>query len=256
MFFVMLGSAVVFTSCGGDDDDDNNNGGSGSSSGSGKITVALASKKVQTVKLHKVKVSGWNTPDYYLDQGEQVIFYKDYKYKYGLCLFGNYITVVPYALNLNGDMRYDSAVGDGAVAGMIDCGKISGINEVNNFYFRSELYYHDGDYYLGNEGYCHYDHLHQNSGEIDLYNYKYYEGQTLFPLSECQLGRIKVSYTSYDYYSLTALPNHGYAIAFNTYEDGVKFMRVYEKSYTQQNDGEVTDITVEYQLFDPIVPKE
>lgn len=254
MFVIMIGSAVALSSCG--DDDDENIGGSGSSSGSGKITVALATNKVQTIKLHKVKVSGWHSPDYYLDQGEQVIFYKDYKYKYGLCLFGNNLTVVPYALNSSGDMMYDSAVNNGAVAGMIDNGKISGINEINNFYFRSDGTYTQGDYYLGNEGYCKYNYYFENDGEIVLYNYKYYEGQTLSPLQSCKLGIAHVIYTSYDYYSLTALPNHGYAIAFNTYEDGVKFMRVYEKSYTQQNDGEVTDITVEYQLFDPVVPKE
>lgn len=242
MFVIMLGSAVVLTSCGGDDDDDNNNGGSGSSSGSGKITVALATNKVQTVKLHKQKNEyGYDSSYGELAEREQVIFYKDYKYKYGLCLSGNNLTVVPYALNSEGNVEYPNARSYGAIVGITDLGKLNEINEIVSF-----IYAPYDKYFLMAEGYWDYDY----------YGYQkwYYEGKTLEFLHDRGLG-LNHQY-GYDWYNITALPNHGYAIAFNTFEDGVKFMRVYEKSYTQQNDGEVTDITVEYQLFDPIVPKE
>lgn len=251
MFVMMLGSAVVFTSCGGDDDD--NNGSSSSSSSSGKITVALATNKVQTAKLHKVKLSeGLVHPEYYIDQGEQIIFYKDYKYKYGLCLRGNNLTVVPYALNPSGNMAYDDYTRDnGAVSGLVDLGKLNGISEINSFFWHESMYH---DHYLGTEGY--FSILYNGYSADDLYvvERKYTDGKTFSFLYSNSVGRAYSNH--YYWYAITALPNHGYAIAFNTYEDGVKFMRVYEKGYTQQNDGEVTDITVEYQLFDPIVPKE
>lgn len=239
MFVIMLGSAIVFTSCGSDDDDDYN-GGSGSSSGSGKITVALATNKVQTAKLHKIKDIR-NEYSYTIPQGEQVIFYKDYNYKYGLCLYGNNLAVVPYALNPNGNLEHESAVDNGAIAGIIDLGKFNGINEVNEVcstsaghkaYLSSDECY---SFYGGSFGKT-LDFLKSNKGNFG-YHFTQLHGY-------------------WQWYSTPAYPNHGYAIAFNTFEDGVKFIRVYEKSYTQQNDGELTDITVEYQLFDPIVPKE
>lgn len=252
MFVIMLGSAIVFTSCGSDDDDDYN-GGSGSSSGSGKITVALATNKVQTVKLHKQKNEyGYDTGYGGLAEGEQVIFYKDYKYKYGLCLSGNNLTVVPYALNSSGNMAAGDYTRDnGAVSGLTDLGKLNGISEINSFFWHGSMYL---DHYLGTEGY--FSILYNGYSADDLYvvERKYTDGKTFSFLYSNSVGR---AYRNHFYwYEITALPNHGYAIAFNTYEDGVKFMRVYEKGYTQQNDGEVTDITIEYQLFDPIVPKE
>ena len=226
MFVIMIGSAVALSSCG--DDDDDNIGGSGSSSGSGKITVALATNNVQTIKLHKTE--NWRTE-------EQLIFYKDYKYKYGLCLFGNFLAVVPYALNSSGNMEYGNAISNGAIVGIVDMGKLNGCSEINSFFWKASEY---EVYYLGSRGYRY----------IGYNGYSYEDGHTLDFLRSHYIGNLG------SIYGITALPNHGYAIAFNTYEDGVKFMRVYEKGYTQQNDGEVTDITVEYQLFDPVVPEE
>ncbi|MBQ0020678.1 MAG: hypothetical protein KBT39_09190 [Bacteroidales bacterium] len=237
MFVMMLGSAVVFTSCGGDDDDDYN-GGSGSSSEPPKVSTILATNKVQTVKLHKI---GYKWKD---SKGE-VIFYKDYKYQYTLCLLGNSLTVVPYGLNSKGKMEQVDDGSNGAVTGIVDLGKLNGINEIKNCLSWDEIQGHTYYSYLGINGYSHFT---DNSFE------GYYEGETL--------NFLRVwddRYNRYWHrlsYGKTALPNHGYAIVFNTFEDGVKFIRVYEKSYTQQNDGELTDITVEYQLFDPIVPKE
>ena len=238
MFVIMIGSAVALSSCG--DDDDDNIGGSVSSSGSGKITVALATNNVQTIKLHKTE-NMWTEDHLALDIGEQLIFYKDYKYKYGLCLYGNILTVVPYALNSTGNMEYENAFSYRAVAGIVDMGKLNGCSEINSFFWKASEY---EVYYLGSRGYRY----------IGYNGYSYEDGHTLDFLRSQSIGTLRSG--RYTYYGITALPNHGYAIAFNTYEDGVKFMRVYEKGYTQQNDGEVTDITVEYQLFDPVVPEE
>ena len=234
MFVIMIGSAVALSSCG--DDDDDNIGGSGSSSGSGEITVALATNNVQTIKLHKT--GNWWTE-------EQLIFYKDYKYKYGLCLAGNFLAVVPYALNSTGNMEYENAISNGAIAGIVDMGKLNGCSEINSFFWKASEY---EVYYLGSRGYRY----------IGYNGYSYEDGHTLDFLRSQSIGKIygNFNHSKYTYFGITALPNHGYAIAFNTFEDGVKFMRVYEKGYTQQNDGEVTDITVEYQLFDPVVPEE
>ncbi len=232
MIVFMLGSAIVFTSCGSDDDDDYN-GGSGSSSEPPKVSTVLATNKVQTVKLHKIQ-GPW-----YGGKGE-VIFYKDYQYQYTLCLAGNSLTVVPYGLNSKGEMKQVDDGSNGAVTGIVDLGKLNGINEIKNC-----LYNHN--FYLGINGYS----LFVNNGNSFE---GYYEGETLNFLRYWD-DLYRRHWHRLDY-GKTALPNHGYAIVFNTFEDGVKFIRVYEKSYTQQNDGELTDITVEYQLFDPIVPKE
>lgn len=44
-------------------------------------------------------------------------------------------------------------------------------------------------------------------------------------------------------------PNHGYAITFIKEEDEVGYLRVYVKSYTLDDNGSLSSITVQYQLY-------
>lgn len=44
-------------------------------------------------------------------------------------------------------------------------------------------------------------------------------------------------------------PYHGYAMSFKTEDDEVKYLRVYFSKYTKDEDGRISSITIQYQLY-------
>lgn len=44
-------------------------------------------------------------------------------------------------------------------------------------------------------------------------------------------------------------PYHGYAMSFKTEDDEVKYLRVYFSKYTTDEDGQISSITIQYQLY-------
>ena len=46
-----------------------------------------------------------------------------------------------------------------------------------------------------------------------------------------------------------AQPNHGYAVAFKTENDEVKYLRILITDYTLDHNGTVAALTVQYQLY-------
>lgn len=44
-------------------------------------------------------------------------------------------------------------------------------------------------------------------------------------------------------------PYHGYAMSFKTEDDEVKYLRVYFSKYTTDEDGRISSITIQYQLY-------
>lgn len=60
----------------------------------------------------------------------------------------------------------------------------------------------------------------------------------------------KASGTSSGYYVYPNLqPYHGYAMSFKTEDDEVKYLRVYFSKYTTDEDGQISSITIQYQLY-------
>uniref|UniRef100_UPI0027E368D1 hypothetical protein n=1 Tax=Prevotella sp. TaxID=59823 RepID=UPI0027E368D1 len=44
-------------------------------------------------------------------------------------------------------------------------------------------------------------------------------------------------------------PYHGYAMSFKTEDDEVKYLRVYFSKYTTDEYGQISSITIQYQLY-------
>lgn len=60
----------------------------------------------------------------------------------------------------------------------------------------------------------------------------------------------KASETDGRYYFYPDLqPYHGYAMSFKTEDDEVKYLRVYFSKYTKDEFGQISSITIQYQLY-------
>jgi len=211
-YWIMLAIALVSlctVSCGGDDDDgtefttDKKDTGTTTES-----TAYLATEQVKTITLKPISEAEFNSDA--VSSGEYLV-YKDYYYKYTLCLKGTDLCINSYTNGGNGWSHYYSSSYVGTmtnISGIYDVGDVTDISQIA----KKELYYN---------------------------------------LCLCSYGPYGSSYGSQKYgRDAQFKPGHGYGIGFLTGADKeIKQMRAFPTKYTLDNNDVLTSVTIKYQLF-------
>lgn len=217
-YWMVLAIAIIglsTISCGGDDNDnefstdnketstDNKETGTNTES-----TAYLATEQVKTITLKPISEAEFNSDA--VSSGEYLV-YKDYYYKYTLCLKGTYLYINSYTNGGSGWVHYYSSNYVGTwtnISGIYDVGDVTDITKIA----KRELYYDDCLRSYGPYG--------------NSYGSQKYDRGTTFK------------------------PGHGYGIGFFTEADKeIKQMRAFPTKYTLNSNDVLTSVTIEYQLF-------
>ena len=195
-------------SCGGDDDNSEFSTENKEIGTNTESTTYLAVEQVKTVTLKPISEQEFNND--IVSSGEYLV-YKDYYYKYTLCLKGTDICINSYTNGGSGWSHYYSSNYIGTwtnISGIYDVGEVTDITQIE----KRDLYYDDCLRSYGPHG---------NSWNNHKYDRR-----------------------------ITFKPGHGYGMGYFTGADKeIKQMRAFPTKYTLDSNDVLTSVTIEYQLF-------
>lgn len=207
MFVIMIGSAIVFTSCGGDDDE--YIGGSEDAN----VITKLATEAPQSVTIDIQDRSNFHvTIQSKPVNVDQVIFHSDFRYRYAITLYGGALAIIPYALNSDGQF---------SVVGAYENGCTTILREAQGLF--ESIYDYTGAVW--------YSDLHDVGNRIDIGGFR----------TRDEYGR----WLSAKILTTDLIPKHFYFLKCNG-NDGQTIFRIYIEDVIVGSKGEVKGAKIQY----------